>query len=110
VMEFLFVELIELARREGYRYFDLGIAPLSGVGESRYAHAQERVAHLAFRYGNRFYNYKGLRSFKEKFHPRWRGVYLAYPYNLSAARLLIDVAALISGSYYAILFKVSATE
>ncbi|HEY0720866.1 MAG TPA: bifunctional lysylphosphatidylglycerol flippase/synthetase MprF [Gammaproteobacteria bacterium] len=110
VMEYLFVELIELARREGYRYFDLGIAPLSGVGESRYARAQERVAHLAFRYGNRFYNYKGLRSFKEKFHPEWRGVYLAYPFNQPAARLLIDIAALIAGGYRAILFKETVTE
>jgi len=110
VMEFLFVELIELARREGYRYFDLGIAPLSGVGESRYARAQERVAHLAFRYGNRFYNYKGLRSFKDKFHPEWRGVYLAYPFNMRAARLLIDIAALIAGSYRAILFKEPSAE
>ncbi len=110
MMEFLFVELIELARQEGYRYFDLGIAPLSGVGESRYARAQERVAHLAFRYGNRFYNYKGLRTFKDKFHPEWRGVYLAYPFNMRAARLLIDIAALIAGGYRAILFKETAAE
>jgi phosphatidylglycerol lysyltransferase len=110
VMEFLFVELIELARREGYRYFDLGIAPLSGVGVSRYARAQERLAALAFRYGNRFYNYKGLRAFKDKFHPQWRGVYLAHPFNLPAARLLIDIAALIAGGYRAILFKVPAAD
>ncbi len=110
-MDFLFVELILYARAQGYQYFSLGMAPLGGVGETRYARAGERVARLAFEHGNRFYNYKGLRSFKEKFHPRWRSSYFAYPLLTALPTLLVDSAALVAGGYRRILFKTeSRTE
>ena len=104
-MDFLFVSLIEYAREQGYREFNLGMAPLSGVGTTRFARADERIARLAYEYGNRLYNYKGLRSFKEKFHPEWRGTYLAYPAFTPLPGLLIDTAALVAGGYRRILFK-----
>lgn len=104
-MDFLFVELIQYAKSQGYQYFNLGMAPLGGVGETRYARAGEKVMRLAFEYGNRFYNYKGLRSFKEKFHPRWRSAYFAYPVLTTLPPLLVDSAALVAGGYRRILFK-----
>ena len=104
-MDMLFVELILYARAQGCQYFTLGMAPLGGVGKTRYARTGEKVARLAFEYGNRFYNYKGLRSFKEKFHPEWRGAYLAYPVFAPLPVLLVDIAALIAGGYRGIFFK-----
>ena len=104
-MDFLFVNVIEYGRSQGYRYFNLGMAPLSGVGASRYSHTHEKLAGLAYEYGNRLYNYKGLRSFKEKFHPEWRSTYLVYPYSTTVGTLLLDTAALIAGGYWKILFK-----
>jgi phosphatidylglycerol lysyltransferase len=104
-MDLLFVELILYAQAQGYTYFNLGMAPLGGVGETRYARASEKVARLAYEYGNRFYNYKGLRSFKEKFNPEWRSAYLAYPVLTPLPMLLIDSAALIAGGYRRIFFK-----
>ena len=98
-MDFLFVRLLEYARDAGYAWFNLGMAPLAGVGETKYARPGERLARLAYEYGNRFYNYKGLRSYKEKFQPVWRGAYLAYPYQMSPHFLLLDIAALIAGGY-----------
>lgn len=98
-MDVLFVRLMEYSQRQGYEWFNLGMAPLAGVGESRYARHTERLMHLAYEYGNRFYNYKGLRSYKEKFQPQWRGSYLAYPYQMSPRFLLVDIAALIAGGY-----------
>jgi phosphatidylglycerol lysyltransferase len=104
-MDYLFVELIQYAQAQGYQYFNLGMAPLGGVGETRYARASEKVARLAFEYGKRFYNYKGLRSFKEKFHPQWRSAYLAYPVLTPLPTLLMDSAALIAGGYRRIFFR-----
>ncbi len=104
-MDLLFVELILHAQEQGYRYFNLGMAPLGGVGETRYARAGEKVARLAFEHGNRFYNYKGLRSFKDKFHPLWRSAYFAYPTLAPLPLLLMDSAALIAGGYRRIFFK-----
>ncbi len=105
VMDMLFVELIEYARAHGFAYFNLGMAPLRGVGETRYARTGERLLRLVYEHGNRFYNYKGLRSYKEKFHPEWRGTYLAFPYFTPVPGLLIDIAALIAGGYWQVLGK-----
>jgi phosphatidylglycerol lysyltransferase len=104
-MDFLFVELIRYAQSRGYQYFNMGMAPLGGVGDTRFARAGEKVARLAFEFGNRLYNYKGLRSFKEKYHPVWRSAYLAYPVLTPLPVLLIDIAALIAGGYRRIFFK-----
>jgi phosphatidylglycerol lysyltransferase len=104
-MDYLFVELLQWAKAQNYRYFNLGMAPLAGVGEARFARPQERLARLAFEYGNRFYNYKGLRSFKEKFHPQWRSHYLAYPVFTPLPALLLDTAALVAGGYKRIFFR-----
>ena len=106
-MDYLFVELQEYARRQGYLYFNMGISPLGGVGKTRYARPSEKLARLAFEFGNRFYNYKGLRSFKEKFHPEWRSAYLAYPILTPLPMLLLDTAALIAGGYRRIFLKTS---
>jgi len=92
------VRLIDYARDHGYNVFDLGIAPLSSVGRSRYASAPEKAARLAFEHGSRFYSYKGLRGFKAKFDPQWQGVYLAYRPR-SPLPTLLDIAALIAGGY-----------
>jgi phosphatidylglycerol lysyltransferase len=104
-MDLLFVELIQYAKAQGYRYFNLGMAPLGGVGETRYARAGERIARLAYEYGNRLYNYKGLRSFKDKYHPEWHSAYLAYPVLTPLPMLLLDNMALIAGGYRRIFFR-----
>ncbi len=104
-MDYLFTEMIEYGRSEGYAWFNLGMAPLSGVGRTRYARPDERFARYAYDYGNRLYNYKGLRSFKEKFHPEWRSRYIAYPLFSPLPMLLVDIAALIAGGYRRILTR-----
>ena len=64
----------------------------------------ERLAALAFQYGGRFYNYQGLRRYKEKFEPEWIGSYLAYPRGSWVPGLLIDIAALVAGGYRRFVF------
>ena len=55
--------------------------------------------HLFFLHGEAWYNYQGLRRFKERFHPSWEPRYLAYPGGLALPRVLADVSALIAGGY-----------
>jgi len=70
-MDFLFAKVMQWAKDRGYETFSLGMAPLSAVGDNPYARINERLAALAFQYGGRFYNYQGLRRYKEKFEPEW---------------------------------------
>ena len=102
-MDFLFVRLMQSAQAEGYRWFSLGMAPLSGVGDTPWARPAEQLARLAFEHGNRFYNYKGLKAFKDKWHPEWQSMYLAYPPDTRLSTLQLDIAALIAGGYRRIL-------
>ena len=98
-MDFLFAKVMQWAQEQGFELFSLGMAPLSRVGDNPYARVNERLAALAFQYGNRFYNYQGVRKYKDKFKPEWVGSYLAYPRGLWVPGLLIDIAALVSGGY-----------
>jgi phosphatidylglycerol lysyltransferase len=103
-MDFLFARVMQWAKDSGHETFSLGMAPLSSVGDNPYARINERLAALAFRYGGRFYNYQGLRRYKEKFVPEWTGSYLAYPRGLWVPGLLVDIAALVAGGYRRFLF------
>jgi phosphatidylglycerol lysyltransferase len=97
VMDFLFTELMLWGKAQGYRWFNLGMAPLAGLEVHRLAPAWHKVGRLIYRYGEDFYNFEGLRQYKEKFQPEWRPRYLAAPRGLAQPRVLLDVTSLISG-------------
>ena len=70
-MDYLFIELMLWGRQAGYRWFNLGMAPLSGLEAHPLAPAWHRVGNFIFRHGEHFYNFEGLRRFKGKFVPSW---------------------------------------
>lgn len=78
VMDFLFLSLFQHLQAEDYVTFDLGMAPFSNVGTSRFSFKQERLAYLIFKFGNRFYSFKGLRAYKQKYATSWNPRYTAY--------------------------------
>lgn len=94
-MDFLFVSLIRWAREQGYATFNLGLSALSGVGAQPEDPAAERALHFIYENINQFYNFKGLHTFKEKFHPVWSPRYLIYPgpASLPAVALAINRAS-----------------
>jgi len=97
VMDYLLSQLMMWGRHQGYLWFDLGMAPLAGLESHPLAPVWNRVGNLIFRHGEYFYNYQGLRDYKNKFHPAWEARYLVYPGGLILATILLDLAALISG-------------
>jgi phosphatidylglycerol lysyltransferase len=97
VMDYLFTQLILWGQAHGYRWFSLGMAPLSGFERRRLAPGWTRLGRLLFRFGDHFYNFRGLRAFKEKFRPVWEPRYLASPGGLALPFVLTDIAAAISG-------------
>lgn len=98
-MEFLMLGLIQQFKASGYRRFSLGMVPLSGLRPRRGAPLALRMGALLFKRGERFYNFKGLRRFKEKFQPHWEPRYLAVPTGTDPLLALADVATLIAGGY-----------
>jgi phosphatidylglycerol lysyltransferase len=94
-MDFLFIQLLLHFQAQGYQRFGLGMAPMSGMVKHELAPRWHRLGRLLFDYGENFYNFRGLRSFKEKFDPQWEPRYLAAPGGLPSLFALADIAALI---------------
>lgn len=104
-MDFLFASILEYLRGEKYAQFNLGMAPLSGMARREAAPVWDRVGGALFEHGERFYNFKGLRAFKSKFHPRWEPRYLAVTNGTGAALALMDVTFLIGGGVKGVISK-----
>ncbi|WP_062489703.1 bifunctional lysylphosphatidylglycerol flippase/synthetase MprF [Labrenzia sp. CP4] len=96
IMEYMFLRLLETYRDRGALEFNLGLAPLAGLSDNLYSGAWNRVGRMIYRNGGAFYNFEGLRAFKQKFHPNWRPRYLALPPNAFALVAMGDVALLTS--------------
>jgi phosphatidylglycerol lysyltransferase len=96
-MDYLFIELMLWGRAQGYRWFNLGMAPLSGLEAHPLAPAWHRVGNFVFRHGEHFYNFEGLRRYKAKFDPQWEPRYLVARGGIALPRVLIDVSVLIAG-------------
>ena len=97
-MEFLFVALMLWGREKGYRWFNLGMVPLAGLEDRALAPLWTRLGARVFRHGEHFYNFQGLRQFKEHFDPEWEPKYLISPGGFALPRIVTNLAALISGS------------
>jgi phosphatidylglycerol lysyltransferase len=105
VMDYLFIELMLWGKREGYKWFNLGMAPLSGLENDVLAPIWNRLGTFIFRHGEHFYNFQGVREYKEKFDPKWEARYLASPGGLALPRILINIASLISGGLKGVVAK-----
>jgi phosphatidylglycerol lysyltransferase len=105
VMEFLLIELMLWGKENGYQRFNLGMAPLSGIQNRSLAPLWNRVGALLFSRGEPFYNFQGLRQYKEKFDPIWEPRYLASPGGMVLPRILTNVASLISGGLAGVVSK-----
>jgi phosphatidylglycerol lysyltransferase len=87
-MEALFAHLMLWGKQQGYRWFSMGMAPLSGFEDSPVAPFWAKLG-----------------AFKDKFNPEWQPRYLAYPGGLRLARALADISALVAGGYRKIFLK-----
>jgi len=97
IMDFLFVELMRWARDQGYLWFNLGMAPLAGMSTRRQAPLWNRFGALVFGRGEHFYNFQGLKRYKDKFDPEWEPRYMAVPGGIALPVILANVASLIAG-------------
>jgi len=97
IMDFLFVELINWGRSQGYGAFDFGMAPLSGLDDRPLAPALSRVGRLIYDRGEEIYNFQGVRHYKSKYDPTWQPRYVAAPRKWAIPILMADAGLLSSG-------------
>lgn len=105
VMDYLFIELMLWGKAEGYRWFNLGMAPFSGMDNRSLAPFWNRLGSIIFRHGEHYYNFQGLRQYKEKFDPIWEPKYLVSPGGLALPRILSNIASLVAGGFKGVISK-----
>lgn len=86
---------------EGFRYFTLGLSPLSGLDRDPGSRGPWWLA-LIFPWlrlhGSRFYNFRGLERFKSKFAPGdWEPIYAICNESAFRPRTLLAIAAVFGG-------------
>ncbi|PHY22269.1 bifunctional lysylphosphatidylglycerol flippase/synthetase MprF [Caulobacter sp. BP25] len=97
VMDYLFVELLQWGKDEGYQAFEFGVAPLAGLEDRRLAPIMSRVGRLLYERGEEIYNFQGVRRYKDKYDPVWQPRYIAAPQKWAIPFLLADIGLLSSG-------------
>lgn len=104
-MDFLFVKIMQHLRDEGFHSFNLGMAPLAGIRRREAAPVWDRLGSAVYELGERFYNFKGLRAFKQKFNPLWQPRYIAVSGGGNPLVALMDVTLLIGGGIKGVVGK-----
>ncbi len=71
-MDLLFVRIMDHLKQTGVTQLNLGMAPLSGLSDHAGAPLWNHIGKQVFEKGERFYNFKGVKTFKSKFDPEWQ--------------------------------------
>ncbi len=95
LMDFLFTELCLWGKAEGYQWFNMGMAPLSGIENRPLAPLWNKALEFAYRHGDHFYSFEVSGSTSRSVDPVWRPKYLACPGGLALPRILTDLTRLI---------------
>jgi phosphatidylglycerol lysyltransferase len=97
VMDYLIFMLMFWGQAQGYARFNLGVSPFSGLESHALAPVWNKVGNFLYSHAEDFYNFRGLRAYKEKFGPAWEPSYLLAPGGLALPGILTEVAALVAG-------------
>lgn len=96
MMDGLYLNTMLYMKEQGYKEFNMGMAPLSNVGNHKHAFYRERLAGKIFNSISRMYSFKGLRQYKEKFSPDWQPRYLVYRKDSSLLHQMIRINGIIN--------------
>jgi phosphatidylglycerol lysyltransferase len=105
VMRYLLVELMLWGKAQGYYWFNLGMAPLSGLRTSTIAPLWNQLGTAIYGHGERFYNFQGIRDFKDWFHPVWEPKYLVSAGGAPRPVIIANIASLIAGGLEGVVRK-----
>jgi phosphatidylglycerol lysyltransferase len=81
------------------------MTPFAGMEDHALAPLWNRLGAFIFTYGEHFYNFQGLRQYKQKFDPQWEPKYIASPGGLALPGIITNIASLISGGVKGVIAK-----
>lgn len=96
IMDMIFISLFQYGQEHDYQRFNMGMAPLSNVGESKFSFLEEKAAHFIYEYGYKLYGFQGLRAYKNKYVTQWRPKYTSYRKRSSVAITMLQLIAVVN--------------
>lgn len=93
IMDYVFVKLLLYLKDEGFKYFNMGMSPMSGFHAHEEAAPEERAIHAFFQHLNFLFSFKGLHAYKAKFATAWEPRYLIYRNILDLPRVALALAS-----------------
>ncbi|WP_076459555.1 bifunctional lysylphosphatidylglycerol flippase/synthetase MprF [Limosilactobacillus caccae] len=96
IMDKIFISMYQYGQENGYTYFDLGMAPLSNVGEYQFSFIEEKAAHFIYEYGYRLYGFQGLRHYKDKYATDWFSRYTAFRKKNSLVSTMLILVSVVN--------------
>ena len=105
IMRYLIIEFMFWAKAQGFQAFNLGMAPLSGLRPSTFQPLWVQLSAAVRELGEPFYNFRGIREFKEWFYPEWEPSYLVSPGGRRRPIIAANIASLVSGGMTGILTR-----
>lgn len=94
LMDYLFMEVILWAQEQRLQCFDMGAAPLSGLIEQESPSTVAKLGAMIFVKGGKFYNFTGIKKYKNKFDPDWEPLFICGKSSLRAGAAAMAVASL----------------
>jgi phosphatidylglycerol lysyltransferase len=93
--DYLLLEVMLWSKEKGYKWFNLGTAPLLDADESPLAPFKDQMKEILSPYGNPV-QLLDIRKAKERFNPEWAPKYLAGSGNISLTVAFNNIRSLIS--------------
>ncbi|WP_404422471.1 phosphatidylglycerol lysyltransferase domain-containing protein [Nibricoccus sp. IMCC34717] len=93
VVDFVILESMEKFAAEGVEEVSLGNAPLANTAAEGERSVRDQAVRFVYENFDRFYGYKRLFSFKQKYYPRWEPRYVAYTSRLTLPEVGMAIAA-----------------
>jgi phosphatidylglycerol lysyltransferase len=77
-MDFIFTKVMLALKDQGFKLFNMGMAPMTGFQPQEKPGPEEKATHYLLRHLNFIFNYRSLREYKAKFATIWEPRYLVY--------------------------------
>ena len=99
VINFMLINTMLWGKKHDYAWFNLGMAPLSGMYEHDFSPGWNKLADFVYTYGENFYGFQTVRAYKSQFHPVWEPKFLVCPGGWALPRVLSNLTNVVSGGF-----------
>lgn len=107
IVDYMVTKTMDWGHKQGYRHFNLGMAPLSGMDDHNFSPGWNRLADFVYTYGENLYGFRQVRRYKSRFNPDWEPRFLVCPGGWALPRIISSLTNRVSGGFSSLVRKKS---